>query len=177
MSDFPVARAASEAVTADYYCGGSLITTAGVKGSLEKQDECSAISIANKKSHDYKSIVMPSSSFTNRFPLSGCGATQCEWCDFGACTTNASCVDGVCVCDDGYEGDPSVTFIEDKYVPYFSCVDINECLTGDNICAPATEGGVCVDYDPPIKYQCFCDAGYVPVEMNEEFGATSCEAA
>ena len=44
LSDYMAARNSSSGLTADYYCGASLVTTAGEKGSLEPQEKCGAIS-------------------------------------------------------------------------------------------------------------------------------------
>lgn len=36
-----------------------------------------------------------------------------------------------------------------------TCVDVNECLW-----LPCINGGICKNFEPPIRYECHCPIGY-----------------
>lgn len=36
-----------------------------------------------------------------------------------------------------------------------TCVNENECMW-----TPCINGGICKDYDPPVRYECVCPLGY-----------------
>jgi hypothetical protein len=94
----------------------------------------------------------------------------------GPCTRGASCVNNFCVCGDGWISDPKLRNI--ALAGYLSCVDKDECSSpSSNICAPRESGGLCVDYDPPIKYKCFCDIkkGFIATRTDPMFGEVECK--
>ncbi len=79
----------------------------------------------------------------------------------GTCTNKAGGF--VCVCKIGYEGDGKTcapTTCDPGYITNSSgtCVDLNECTTGQNDCAPSTAGGQCVN--KPGSFECTCKAGF-----------------
>ena len=119
-------------------------------------------------------VVAASYADASDFPKERILQTDCG--GRGPCTTGASCVNNVCVCGNGWQANPNVPDI--KLAGWLSCVDIDECLTvSSNICAPKAAGGVCIDHDPPVKYQCACDAknGFIPTTTDPLFGATACK--
>jgi hypothetical protein len=94
----------------------------------------------------------------------------------GPCTRGASCVNNFCVCGDGWVSDPNLRNV--ALAGYLSCVDKDECTSpSSNICAAKESGGLCVDYDPPIKYKCFCDLkkGFVATKTDPTFGEIECK--
>jgi len=97
--------------------------------------------------------------------------------EHGPCVTGASCVNNFCICGNGWMADPNL-LPNSALAGYRSCIDHDECLIpSDNVCADKASGGVCVDWNPPVKYQCSCDTnrGFIPTEMDPVFGATACE--
>jgi hypothetical protein len=109
------------------------------------------------------------SNLTRELQSSICGG-------IAPCAAGASCIGGTCVCKPGYVPDPSIP--DQDLAPYFSCLDVDECTNeygSTNVCAPVSEGGVCVDYDPPIRYRCFCAAGFQATSVDPTYGPTGCE--
>ena len=78
LSNYDAARAASGKIVANYFCGVSLVTTAGQKGSLVRQPSCSAIEFESSRSPIW-SAPFPSTSSSVLLPT-------LKKCDFNACT-------------------------------------------------------------------------------------------
>jgi PhoD-like phosphatase len=77
LTNFSAARAANGKIVADFFCGGSLVTTAGLKGSLVKQTSCSAIQFDSSRP----------AVWTAPFPTSSAALLPTlKNCDFNACT-------------------------------------------------------------------------------------------
>jgi hypothetical protein len=74
--DFETARAESGGLTAEYFCGVSLETRAGEKGSLDRSDTCSAISFTNERSALFD-LPVPITPIPNTEALTDCDFTQC----------------------------------------------------------------------------------------------------
>ena len=68
-------------ITANFYCGSSLVTTAGDKGSLVRNTECSAIQFASSRPLEWN-IPFPAQSTNELVTLTGC--------DFNACIYNVT---------------------------------------------------------------------------------------
>ena len=81
LSNYSAARAASGKIVADFFCGASLVTTAGQKGSLVRQPRCSAIQFESSRP----------SVWSAPFPSAGTSfLPTLRNCDFNACTFQQS---------------------------------------------------------------------------------------
>ena len=78
LTNYSAARAASGKIVADFYCGASLVTTAGQKGSLVRQPSCSAIQFESTRSPLWAAPFIRSSTSIFTPTLKNC--------DFNACT-------------------------------------------------------------------------------------------
>ncbi|MBT9555020.1 MAG: hypothetical protein IV100_03275 [Myxococcales bacterium] len=89
------------------------------------------------------------------------GQNDCASASIGGKCTNK--VGGfICSCSNGFEGDGKAcapTTCNPGYITNASgdCVDLNECTTGQNDCAPSTAGGQCIN--KPGSFECACKAG------------------
>ena len=84
-----------------------------------------------------------------------------------ACAANASCLDGACVCRDGYVGDPIVgCIVDDGTCDDVSCGLNAHCLDGECYCDDGYEGEPHTECVPTNDEGC----GVRPViELSEEF--------
>ena len=81
LQSYEDAVSESGKLTADFYCESSLVTTAGVKGSLVRNTECSVIEFAVSRPVEW-SIPFPAPSTEGLEVLTGC--------DFNACVYTTS---------------------------------------------------------------------------------------
>jgi hypothetical protein len=77
LQNYDDAISTSDKLTASFYCGSSLVTTAGVKGSLVKDSKCSAIEFDTTRP----------TTWSAPFPIRDLGEinTTLTGCDFNAC--------------------------------------------------------------------------------------------
>lgn len=76
LSDYETARAASGKETADFFCDASMVTTAGQKGSMEKQADCGAIEFLRERPFWWNIPVPP---MAPKGPmLTGCDYNACR---------------------------------------------------------------------------------------------------
>lgn len=76
-SDYELARQASGKIIADYWCGSSLVTTAGLVGSLESQDTCSVISFESERPAAWDIPMPASTDSVVEAEVSDCGYQGC----------------------------------------------------------------------------------------------------
>ena len=79
-SNYTAATAKSGKIVADSFCASSLVTTAGMKGSLEPRDECGAITFSSKRSVLFSLPVPLDSGY-----VAGTGAALTD-CGFKGCS-------------------------------------------------------------------------------------------
>lgn len=78
LTNYEDARAASGGITADFFCGSSLVTTAGQPGSLVESDACSAITFDSSRPALWDIPVPTGSNTVTSPPLVGCGKDGCQ---------------------------------------------------------------------------------------------------
>jgi hypothetical protein len=77
LLDFEDARDASGMITSDFYCGSSLVTTAGQKGSLVEQESCGAVEFDSERPF-FWDIPVPIAPIVGTSRLTGCNFNACE---------------------------------------------------------------------------------------------------
>lgn len=78
LRNYTEARAVSGNITSSYFCGTSLVTTAGQKGSLVEQDKCSAIEFETTRSELFEIPVPTNGPAASSTELTDCGVMGCE---------------------------------------------------------------------------------------------------
>ena len=76
LLDFDAARAASGKITSNYFCGSSLVTTAGQKGSLV-EEECGAIEFDSERPF-FWDIPVPITTLVGTARVTGCNFNACK---------------------------------------------------------------------------------------------------
>lgn len=79
MTSFEDARTESGKLTADFFCASSLTTTAGEKGSLVENSECSAITFVNQRSSVLSLSVPVQPLGDSASDLKNCGYMGCAF--------------------------------------------------------------------------------------------------
>jgi hypothetical protein len=77
LLDFDAARDVSGMITSDFYCGSSLVTTAGQKGSLVEQESCGAIAFDTERPF-FWDIPVPVAPIVGSSRLTGCNFNACQ---------------------------------------------------------------------------------------------------
>jgi hypothetical protein len=76
LLDFDAARIVSGKITSDFYCGASLVTTAGQKGSLE-QKSCGAVEFDSARPF-FWDIPVPIAPIVGTSRVTGCNFNACK---------------------------------------------------------------------------------------------------
>lgn len=77
LSNYSAALSASGGITANHFCGASLVTTAGVKGSLDKQANCSTIEYDTVRPAVWGLPYPPSNNTAALRTLTACNMDAC----------------------------------------------------------------------------------------------------
>ena len=77
LLDFDKAREVSGKITSDFYCGSSLLTTAGQKGSLVEQESCGAIEFDSERPF-FWDIPVPMTPIVGTQRITGCNFNACD---------------------------------------------------------------------------------------------------
>ena len=80
LQSYEDAVSESDKITANFYCGSSLVTTAGEKGSLVRNTECSVIEFAPTRPVEW-SIPFPVQSTSELDTLTGCDFNACVFAE------------------------------------------------------------------------------------------------
>jgi alkaline phosphatase D len=94
-SSYEVARAASGTIVAEYACDTQLTTTAGMPGSLDRADECSAITFESERPAVWDLPFPQVADAADLAELSDCGFAECKFATEPAPTSGATVVSGV----------------------------------------------------------------------------------
>jgi PhoD-like phosphatase len=79
LSNFTVARAARNGITAKFTCGASLVTTAGQRGSLVKQPACGAIAFDSIRPAEWSIPYPLNHTNTGLKKLQHCNMNACQF--------------------------------------------------------------------------------------------------
>jgi len=135
-----------------------------------QQIPLAAASISSNSVQTNAPVIAPTKSPITPQPVSS--PSNCD--GRGRCASGASCVEEICQCDEGYMADPNLPANQQSIAGWRSCVTVDECSNPAlNVCEDSSNGGYCVNYDPPEMYQCGCQDGYFVIE-DSPFGPTAC---
>jgi hypothetical protein len=78
LSNYTTAREVSKGITAPFFCGSSLVTTNGIQGSLEEQEECGAVEFESERPAVWD-IPVPVAEPPMGDALANCDFNACEF--------------------------------------------------------------------------------------------------